>query len=94
MALFVIEIKTVERVTIDVPNYADAHKHAQDMEKEINGKNHHGEVTEVVVLGLKSQVTREELHRRECKGCCPDCGEHCPDEGGTSCGGSGLRGRS
>ena len=22
-----------------------------------------------------------------CTGCCPCCGEHCPEEGGTSCGG-------
>jgi hypothetical protein len=30
-------------------------------------------------------------HYDECKGCCPDCGEHCPEEGGTSCGASPKR---
>jgi hypothetical protein len=37
---------------------------------------------------LEGAMSREELHCEDCDGCCPDCGEHCPEEGGTSCGGS------
>ncbi|SRR5579871_858965 len=38
------------------------------------------------------EARRAELmrkHKETCEGCCPSCGDHCPEEGGTSCGGHG-----
>ena len=41
------------------------------------------------------EARRAELlrkHKETCEGCCPSCGDHCPEIGGTSCGGHGHYG--
>jgi hypothetical protein len=87
--LYVIEIKTVARLTVDVADRKEAEVKAAALEKESNANHHHGEKATAVVIGSAAGVKRTDEHAAACDGCCPCCLEgHCPEEDGTSCGGN------
>ena len=87
---FTIEVTRIERIEFEAKDYAEAEKTTADVRRieNVNGKNNpllHK--LDVDLLGPTKRVLEDDKHRAECKGCCPDCGDHCPEFGGTSCGG-------
>lgn len=86
---FTIEVRTSERVTVEAKDYAEAQKLTEDLSKKERLKSAIGKTIEVALLGPTIHVIEHDHHILECEGCCPCCGEHCPEDGGVSCGGPG-----
>lgn len=87
---FTIEVTRIERVEFNAKNYEEAENVLEDLRRAERVKNENNPLLhklDVDLLGPTNRVLEEDKHRTQCKGCCPDCGDHCPEFGGTSCGG-------